>query len=140
MNFTYEQYSDIKIAVCIPARDMMHTATSFALWNLCAYLKEVGVTSTLFISPGTLIANQRHELVKHAQEWEATHVMFIDSDMTFDPMHVLRLLDFDEEIPIRHVGRHRSLRLDPTHLRGQENEQQCIDLSDQPCHSGFQVQ
>ena len=109
MNFTYEKYADVKLAICIPARDMMHTATTFALWNLCAYLKNVGVNSTLFISPGTLIANQRHELVKNAQEWEATHVMFIDSDMTFDPLHVLRLLDFDEAI----VGAAYSKRVEP---------------------------
>lgn len=109
MNFTYGNYKNIRLAVCIPARDQMHTATMFALWNLCAYLKEIGIISTLFVSPGTLIANQRHELVKCAQEWEATHLMFIDSDMSFDPLHVVRLLDFEEDI----VGAAYSKRVEP---------------------------
>ena len=53
-----------KIAVCVPARDQMHTATSFALWYLCERLCKEGIENRLFVSPGTLIANQRHELVR----------------------------------------------------------------------------
>lgn len=104
-----KKYANVKLAICIPTRDMMHTATTFALWNLCASLKDLGINSNLFISPGTLIANQRHELVKNAQEWGATHVMFIDSDITFDPMHVVGLIEFDEDI----VGAAYSKRVEP---------------------------
>ena len=85
-------YSDIKLAVCIPARDMMHTNTTYCLYNLADYLIGQGIDNKLFISPGTLIVNQRHELVKSAQEWDATHIMFIDSDIEFEPYHALLFL------------------------------------------------
>lgn len=86
-------YSDIRLAVCIPARDQMHTATSFCLYNLGQILNQLGIENKLFLSTGTLIVNQRHELVKAAIEWSATHVMFIDSDMEFSPDCVTTLLD-----------------------------------------------
>lgn len=86
-------YSDVKLAVCIPARDQMHTATSFCLYQLATVLTNLGIDNKLFVSSGTLIVNQRHELIKAAKEWSATHVMFIDSDMEFTPQCVLSLLD-----------------------------------------------
>jgi hypothetical protein len=109
MSVSKKKYANVRLAICIPARDMMHTATSFCLFNLAQVLNKLGIDSKLFISPGTLIANQRHELVKSAEEWQATHVMFIDSDITFEPIHVLRLLDFDELI----VGAAYSKRVEP---------------------------
>ena len=102
-------YSNIKLAVCIPARDMMHTNTTYCLYNLADFLINNGIDNKLFISPGTLIVNQRHELVKSAQEWGATHVMFIDSDIEFEPHHVTNLLDFNEDI----VGAAYSKRAPP---------------------------
>lgn len=98
-----------RIAVCVPARDQMHTATSFALWYLCERLCKEGIEHRLFVSPGTLIANQRHELVRCAYDWGATHVLFIDSDMMFEPEHIIQLLEFDEDI----VGAAYSKRVEP---------------------------
>lgn len=102
-------YADIKLAICIPARDQMHTGTSYCLYNLASILAELGIDNKLFVCPGTLIVNQRHELVKSAQEWNATHVMFIDSDIEFKPYHVTNLIDFDEDI----VGAAYSKRVPP---------------------------
>ena len=99
----------IRLAVCIPCRDMMHSACSYSLYNLAKVLTSIGIEHKLFLSPGTLIANQRHELVLSAREWNATHVLFIDSDIVFSPNHVLNLLDFDEEI----VGAAYSKRVEP---------------------------
>lgn len=101
--------TNIKIAICIPARDQMHTATAFYLYKLGHILTKLKIENTLLISPGTLIANQRHELVRSAIDWGATHVMFIDSDIEFDADHVLKLLEFDEDI----VGAAYSKRVAP---------------------------
>jgi len=90
--------SSTRLAVCIPARDMMHTATTYCLWQLAELLKTQGIESRLFISPGTLIANQRHELVLSAMDWKATHVLFIDSDIEFEPGAVLTLLKHKKDI------------------------------------------
>lgn len=99
----------VRIAICIPARDQMHTATAFCLWNLAQYLCWENIESRLFISPGTLIANQRHELVLSAIDWGATHVLFIDSDIEFEPHHVTGLLSRNKQI----VGAAYSKRVQP---------------------------
>lgn len=101
--------STIKIAICMPTREQMHSRCAFSLYNLGKALSQAGIEHGLFLSPGTLIANQRHELVKAAQEWGATHVMFIDSDIVFRPSHVIELINFDEPI----VGAAYSKRLEP---------------------------
>lgn len=93
----------------MPTREQMHSRCAFSLYNLGKALSQAGIEHGLFLSPGTLIANQRHELVKAAQEWGATHVMFIDSDIVFRPSHVIELINFDEPI----VGAAYSKRLEP---------------------------
>jgi hypothetical protein len=98
-----------KIAICMPTREQMHSRCAFSLYNLGKALSKAGIEHSLFLSPGTLIANQRHELVKAAQEWGATHVMFIDSDIVFKPSHVIELINFNEPI----VGAAYSKRIEP---------------------------
>lgn len=102
-------YSDVRLAICIPTREQMHSRCTFSLYNLAQHLTSLGIENKLFLSPGTLIANQRHELVKCAREWSATHVMFIDSDIVFESHHVVDLLNFNEYI----VGAAYSKRIDP---------------------------
>lgn len=102
-------YNGIRLAVCIPARDQMHTVTTFCLYNLSNVLARLGIENKLFLSHGTLIINQRHELVIAAQEWEATHIMFIDSDMEFTPDCVIKLLD--RNLPV--VAAAYSKRVEP---------------------------
>jgi uncharacterized membrane protein len=99
----------IRLAICIPCRDMMHSACSYSLYNLAKILTDLGIEHKLFLSPGTLIANQRHELVLSAKEWQATHVLFVDSDIVFSPNHVIDLLEFNEDI----VGAAYSKRVEP---------------------------
>lgn len=101
--------SDIRLAICIPTRDTMHSGCTYSLYNLAKILTEYDIDNKLFLSPGTLIANQRHELVLAAKEWGATHVMFIDSDIEFSPANVINLLEFNEPI----VGAAYSKRVEP---------------------------
>lgn len=102
-------YEKIRLAICIPCRDLIHSACAYSLYNLADVLSGFEIKHKLFLSPGTLIANQRHELVLAAKEWAATHVMFIDSDIEFSPKHVMNLLQFEEDI----VGAAYSKRVEP---------------------------
>lgn len=102
-------YSKIRLAVCVPTREQMHSRCTFSLYHMGIKLSKLGITHGLFLSPGTLIANQRHELVLAAREWQATHILFIDSDIVFQPDHVVDLIDFDEPI----VGAAYSKRIEP---------------------------
>lgn len=102
-------FSTARVAICIPTREQMHSRCAFSLYNLAQRLSELNIEHKLFLSPGTLIANQRHELVKASQEWHATHVMFIDSDIVFESEHVIDLLKFNELI----VGAAYSKRIEP---------------------------
>jgi hypothetical protein len=87
----------------------MHSRCTYSLYELAKYLSENNITHKLLLSPGTLIANQRHELVLAAKEWRATHVMFIDSDIVFRPEHVHDLLKFNKAV----VGAAYSKRIEP---------------------------
>lgn len=101
--------NEIRVAICVPTREQMHSRCAYSLYTLAQYLSEQGIKHKLLLSPGTLIANQRHELVLAAKEWRATHVMFIDSDIVFNPEHVHDLIKFNEAI----VGAAYSKRIEP---------------------------
>jgi len=77
----------MRLAICIPARDMVNTGFAYDLARLTAYwsAKHVptGGALHLFTSAGTLIADQRENLAKEALAVNADYVLYLDSDMRF---------------------------------------------------------
>jgi hypothetical protein len=83
--------SKVKLSVCVPCKDMMHSAFSFDLCKLLEYNSLVGIETTIHFHVGTLIVNQREQLVQMAIDAGSTHILWLDSDMMFpaDTAHQL---------------------------------------------------
>lgn len=75
-----------KYLIGIPALDMMPTATTVALTQL----KRVGVVKHSFIC-NSLVSDARNMIAKQAIESDADRILFIDSDMYFEPDAMQRL-------------------------------------------------
>jgi len=83
------------VAICIPSGDMVHA--DFAA-NLAALCLDPGAHTGIINCKGSIVAVVRNQCVAAAQLIKATHVLFLDSDMTF-PLDVLkRLLRHDKDI------------------------------------------
>ena len=96
------------IAVCTPARDMVHANYTFCLVNMVAFhtINTMDAVA-LKINQGTLIQNQRADLCLEAMGEGCSHVLFIDSDMTFPQDMVQRLLAHDKDIVATNCARRR---------------------------------
>lgn len=96
------------IAVCTPARDMVHTMFTYDLVNMvCFHTLNTNDAVALKISEGTLIANQRAELSLDAMREGCSHILFIDSDMRFPQDMISRLLAHDVDIVAANCARRR---------------------------------
>jgi hypothetical protein len=96
------------IAVCTPARDMVHTMFTYDLVNMvCFHTLNTNDAVSLKISEGTLIANQRAELSLDAMREGCSHILFIDSDMRFPQDMISRLLAHDLDIVATNCARRR---------------------------------
>jgi len=88
----------MKVAVGVPYKTMVHGKFAFSLAQVVAYSTVRGIPVMLIDQTTSIIEKGRHEIVEKALELEATHVLFLDSDMVF-PMDILeRLLASGKEI------------------------------------------
>ena len=91
-----------RLAICLPCRDIVQTGFAYDLARLTAYWSANHVPKGgklhMFTSSGTLIADQRETLVKEALRVEATHVLWIDTDMRFPKDAVDRLMSHNQPI------------------------------------------
>lgn len=87
-----------RIKIGIPTRGDMVADTAFCLAAMTAYEATRGEL-TGFISPrGSLLPILRHHVVERAIEQDATHILWIDSDMTFPRDGLRRLLAHGEPV------------------------------------------
>lgn len=85
------------LAICIPAREQVHTAFALCLANLTGYLSKKGVLHDVLIRTGSLLPDQREVLADQAIAMGATEILWLDSDMIFpkDIYHKLHKHDKD---------------------------------------------
>lgn len=87
----------MKIAICTPARDIINASTAFDISRLVGRAAQKH-DILLLTAPGTMICNQRAQLVDNAIAEGADWVLFIDSDMRFPPDALDRLLAHRRDI------------------------------------------
>jgi hypothetical protein len=88
----------MKIAICVPARDVVHAGFARSLANLTASLAKLNIEFELLINLGSVIAQQRNTLVEQAIAISATYILWLDSDMHIPTTTVSRLLAHKKSI------------------------------------------
>ena len=82
----------MKLMVAVPTTDYVHAEFMRCLGNLCIELAENGTEVSLEVQTGTLVYIARNRLARKAIDRGYTHVLWLDSDMTFGPNIVDDLL------------------------------------------------
>lgn len=92
-----------RVAICSPVYGGMHPRTVLSLGRmLIGYEGE----SNLFVTSGSCLPQGRIKLVDEARVWGATHILWLDADMTFPASALERLLSHDKQVVgINYMGR-----------------------------------
>lgn len=88
----------IKVCIAIPSPDMVH-ADAVSCWLMLQhYCLVKGIRHGIVNSKCSLVEVGRNNLVAASQQINATHMLFLDSDMMFPPDTLERLLAHGKEI------------------------------------------
>jgi hypothetical protein len=90
----------IKVSVCMPCQDLVHTKFAHDLTRMVG--STVGTYGNIEIQTlfdqGTVISSQRNALVKHALAYGADWILWLDTDMRFPADTLIRLLSHNKPI------------------------------------------
>lgn len=100
-----------KIALCLPTGDTVHTDFCISLIGICA---ETAAGITIVNARTSVIEQSRFLLVREALQREVEYILFIDSDLSFPPDSINRLLAHDKDI----VGATYIRRREPYNVLG----------------------
>lgn len=100
-----------KVLVAVPCGDLVHAQFAQDLALMMGYTQYVRPEMEVHLAflRGTYLPRARSELVKYAEDKQATHILWLDSDMRFPKDALLRLLL--REVPI--VGANYPTRIPP---------------------------
>ena len=102
----------LRLAICLPWTDKVDAPFARCLAELLGMLGLTLVGDKLmevkiFDVAGTYIDKSRRELTQAALKWDATHLLWLDSDMVFPPDIVHRLLARNVDIVAANYARRR---------------------------------
>lgn len=99
----------LRIAIVLPCQDQVDAGFALDLSRLIQHTTAMrpDIVLTVIQNRGTIIPQQRHTLVLAAQEFRATHLLWLDSDMRFPKDTLFRLLSHDEPIVAANYSRRR---------------------------------
>ena len=100
----------MRIGICIPARGQIEVSTAFDLASMVNFdAKNTKNDINLYTAHGTLIFDQRNNMVKTALKERCDYILFIDADMRFPKDTLRRLLAHKKDI----VGVNATTRSEP---------------------------
>jgi hypothetical protein len=97
----YLSKNKVKLYVLTPCYGgLCHVNYILKIMETKEVLHRMGITMILqFIRNESLITRGRNNLVAKAMsDQEMTHILFIDSDITWDPIHIVKLIIADKEL------------------------------------------
>jgi len=86
------------VAIVVPSGDMIHADTAWCIWQNSMHLFSHSHKNNIINPQSSLVQKGRWMGVKQALETDATHVMFVDSDMTMPPNTITDLLEHNRDI------------------------------------------
>lgn len=94
------KYNKVKLLIAIPSVDYVHFKFSESLSKLMQWLTDNGVNYRVEFRGGTLLYMSRDYFVDLAYKWSKgfTHVLWLDSDMVFEPDIFERLYNDDKDM------------------------------------------
>lgn len=99
----------IRVGIAIPAGDEVKTQFMWSFSSLLMHTMRERKDIAIFryIQRGTLLPSSRHGLVEAAMAADCTHVLWLDSDMTFPADTLVRLLEHREPIVAANYAKRR---------------------------------
>lgn len=89
-----------RVAICSPCTDTVQSmwAHDYAMMLGCTIRSEPSIELAASFMPGSLIPQQREDLVLEVLRGEFTHILWLDTDMRFPPDTLLRMLEREKRI------------------------------------------
>lgn len=87
-----------KLAVLLPVRDHMHSASAKCLTELVKLNTMNGIDTHVVMEASTVLLTQRERLALESQAIGAEYMLWLDSDMIYPPTTALRLLAHNEPV------------------------------------------
>jgi hypothetical protein len=104
MNITQEQAEALRkmhLQIALPCyAGMMFTETATSLIKFFMYAQKIGLPLSLdtMINESLIPRGRNHLVAKFLENSVATHLLFIDSDIGFEPEYIFKLLLYDKDI------------------------------------------
>jgi hypothetical protein len=93
---------EVRLFVGMPCYGgQLYYSTARSLIQLTDISRQIGMNLTvLFLGNESLVQRARNRLVSDFRAGDFTHLMFIDSDIGFEPLDVIRMLQADLEVVV----------------------------------------
>lgn len=83
----------VKLMIAVPTyQGVVHSGCMLSLFKLTHILRTQGIKQEIRLLDGEMVARARNRMVADFLDSDCTHLLFVDSDITFDPDQLIRML------------------------------------------------